>query len=165
MPGAWQRNSHCLFQQRIRFDTRAANEESPGYKRVPWLQRIVVHACTAHFKLICFFFDTINDFQHWRRKLSIANFPIANGFLSFIFILQALDIVAARFTWNGLPKAKGSFFVGVSPEFDIAIYTACALTKPNAICSFTMAGNSLQIQTYDVAHKTGLQVATAYPNI
>lgn len=78
---------------------------------------------------------------------------------------QPLNIVAARFTWNGLSKAKGSFFVGVSPEFDIAIYTACALTRPNASCSFTMAGTSLAIQTYDVAHKAGLQVATAYPNI
>lgn len=78
---------------------------------------------------------------------------------------QPLNIVAARFTWNGLSKAKGSFFVGVSPEFDIAIYTACALTRPNSSCSFTMAGTSLTIQTYDVAHKSGLQVATAYPNI
>lgn len=73
--------------------------------------------------------------------------------------------MAARFTWNGLSKAKGSFFVGVSPEFDIAIYTACALTRPNSSCFFTMAGTSLTIQTYDVAHKSGLQVATAYPNI
>lgn len=84
---------------------------------------------------------------------------------NFLLLFQPLNIVAARFTWNGLSKAKGSFFVGVSPEFDIAIYTACALTRPNSSCSFTMAETSLTIQTYDVAHKSGLQVATAYPNI
>ncbi|XP_061178285.1 uridylate-specific endoribonuclease-like [Saccostrea echinata] len=106
----------------------------------------------------------VSGFHNW-IQFYLEEKNSAINYQGWVSRKQPLNIVAARFTWNGLSKAKGSFFVGVSPEFDIAIYTACALTRPNAICSFAMAGNSLQIQTYDVAHKTGLQVATAYPNI
>lgn len=75
------------------------------------------------------------------------------------------EIMGAKFTWYGQMKTKGSFFMRVSPEFDLALYSVCALTKPSAICSFTMAGHSIRIQTWDVAHKTGSQIGSAYPAI
>ncbi|XP_067667898.1 uridylate-specific endoribonuclease-like [Haliotis asinina] len=73
------------------------------------------------------------------------------------------EIVGAQFTWNGHRKSKGSFFVASSPEFDMAIYSICALMHPNAVCSFTMNGHSIRIQTWDVSHKSGAQIASAYP--
>ncbi|XP_071106086.1 uridylate-specific endoribonuclease-like [Haliotis cracherodii] len=73
------------------------------------------------------------------------------------------EIVGAQFIWNGRRKAKGSFFVATSPEFDMAIYSICALVRPNAVCSFNMDGHSIRIQTWDVAHKSGSQIASAYP--
>ncbi|XP_061177793.1 uridylate-specific endoribonuclease D-like [Saccostrea echinata] len=106
----------------------------------------------------------VSGFHNW-IQFYLEEKKFAINYQGWVSKNQPLNIVAARFTWKGLSKAKGSFFVGVSPEFDIAIYTACTLTRPNASCSLTMAGNSLQIQTYDVGHKTGLQVGTAYPNI
>uniref|UniRef100_A0A194AK59 Uridylate-specific endoribonuclease n=1 Tax=Pinctada fucata TaxID=50426 RepID=A0A194AK59_PINFU len=41
------------------------------------------------------------------------------------------NMVAALFDWQGKTKSKGSFFYGVSPEFDIAIYSICALMHPS----------------------------------
>jgi poly(U)-specific endoribonuclease len=32
-----------------------------------------------------------------------------------------------QFTWNGVEKGVGSSFIGVSPEFEFALYTMCFL--------------------------------------
>ena len=32
-----------------------------------------------------------------------------------------------QFTWNGVLKNVGTSFIGVSPEFEIALYTMCFL--------------------------------------
>lgn len=71
----------------------------------------------------------------------------------------------AAFTWYGASKSLGSFFLGTSPEFDMALYTICALMFPNAKCNFTLLGNSVSIQTWDIAHKAGSQIGSAYPSI
>ncbi|ESP01981.1 hypothetical protein LOTGIDRAFT_230532 [Lottia gigantea] len=69
----------------------------------------------------------------------------------------------SQFRWNAIWKGLGSFFVGVSPEFDIAVYSVCALVHTGKRCSFTLNGSAVSIQTYDIGHKAGLQLATAYP--
>ena len=71
----------------------------------------------------------------------------------------------AAFTWFGGSKSKGSFFLGTSPEFDIALYSICALVHPNSLCRFTLEGFQVAIQTWDIGHKTGGQIGSAYPSI
>ncbi|XP_055958840.1 uridylate-specific endoribonuclease-like [Patella vulgata] len=79
------------------------------------------------------------------------------------WVSQALPrTVGSQFKWNGKWKGLGSFMVGVSPEFDVAVYSVCAIIKPNSICSFTLDGRAVSIQSYDIAHKSGIQLATAY---
>ena len=75
------------------------------------------------------------------------------------------DMKGAAFTWNGGYKSKGSFFLGTSPEFDLSVYTVCALTHPDTICNFQLQGNSVSIQTWDIGHKAGYQIGSAYPAI
>lgn len=36
---------------------------------------------------------------------------------------------SVKYTWGGKVKRSGSFFVGTSPEFDLALYTVCLLTR------------------------------------
>ncbi|KAK6173058.1 hypothetical protein SNE40_016592 [Patella caerulea] len=79
------------------------------------------------------------------------------------WVSQALPrTVGSQFKWNGKWKGLGSFLVGVSPEFDVAIYTVCAILKPNSVCSFTLDGRAVSIQSYNIGHKSGIQLATAY---
>ncbi|XP_041372098.1 poly(U)-specific endoribonuclease-like [Gigantopelta aegis] len=72
-------------------------------------------------------------------------------------------IVGSQFDWVGYWKSLGSFFLGTSPEFDMSLYSVCAIMHPNAVCSFHMNGSDVRIQTWDIGHKTGLQIASAYP--
>lgn len=105
--------------------------------------------------------STVSGFHNWiqfyiEEKNNRLNYY---GYISS----KEPDIIAAKFEWNGKMKTKGSFFIGVSPEFDMAIYTLCAMTHPNSICSFTIQGQTIQIQTWDINHKSGLQIGSAYP--
>lgn len=36
-------------------------------------------------------------------------------------------VLTLQFTWNGVEKSVGTSFIGVSPEFEIALYTMCFL--------------------------------------
>lgn len=88
--------------------------------------------------------------------------------LSFLYNNSLLhlqpDLIGSQFSWHhDLLKAKGSFFVGTSPEFEMAIYTICFLMKPNAACHIRLGGHSVSIQTYDNSNWSGQQIATAYP--
>ncbi|XP_067667011.1 uridylate-specific endoribonuclease B-like [Haliotis asinina] len=71
-------------------------------------------------------------------------------------------ILSARFSWKGRRKKVGNMFVGVSPEFDIAVYTLCFLLRPGGACKFNFQGHNITIQTYDNANVSGLQVGTAF---
>ncbi|KAM4794896.1 uridylate-specific endoribonuclease D-like [Rhinophrynus dorsalis] len=79
------------------------------------------------------------------------------------------DIFAFQFKWSTYLKTLGSFFIGSSPEFDMAIYTLCYVTRPDSLCSVKMGGNIFQIQTYTWANSTygngKRYVASSYPNI
>ncbi|XP_064597523.1 uridylate-specific endoribonuclease-like [Liolophura sinensis] len=74
------------------------------------------------------------------------------------------DLIGSQFSWHqGLLKSKGTFFVGTSPEFEMAIYTICFLMKPNDSCHIRLNGHSVSIKTYDNSNWSGKQIATAYP--
>ncbi|WAR17149.1 ENDOU-like protein [Mya arenaria] len=75
------------------------------------------------------------------------------------------NVKGAAFLWYGASKGKGSFFLGTSPEFDLSVYTVCALMYPDSRCNFVLQGTSLSIQTWDIAHKAGYQIGSAYPAI
>eukprot|EP00079_Xenopus_tropicalis_P021792 XP_012813299.1 PREDICTED: poly(U)-specific endoribonuclease-D isoform X2 [Xenopus tropicalis] len=79
------------------------------------------------------------------------------------------DVYAFQLKWNTYLKTIGSFFVGSSPEFDIAMYTLCYVTRPDSLCTVQMGGSTFQIQTYTWANSTygngKRYVASSYPNI
>ncbi|NP_001104223.1 poly(U)-specific endoribonuclease-D precursor [Xenopus laevis] len=79
------------------------------------------------------------------------------------------DIYAFQLKWSTYLKTLGSFFIGSSPEFDIAMYTLCYVTRPDSLCSVKMGGSIFQIQTYTWANSTygngKRYVASSYPNI
>ncbi|XP_018422097.1 PREDICTED: poly(U)-specific endoribonuclease-D-like [Nanorana parkeri] len=77
------------------------------------------------------------------------------------------DVIGAQFTWSGYLKNIGSMFIGSSPEFDLAVFTVCYVTRPDSVCTVRMGGQTLRIQTYTWANSTygnaKRYVASSYP--
>ncbi|KAF0038491.1 hypothetical protein F2P81_008975 [Scophthalmus maximus] len=69
-------------------------------------------------------------------------------------------ILALQFSWKNGIKPKGSIFIGVSPEFEFALYTLCFLTSPNERVK-------VQFSFYDVEivchHYNQKHIGTTYP--
>ncbi|KAM4044854.1 uridylate-specific endoribonuclease D-like [Anomaloglossus baeobatrachus] len=79
------------------------------------------------------------------------------------------DVFAFQFKWSTYLKTLGSFFIGSSPEFDIAMYTLCYVTRPDSLCTVQLGDASLKIQTYSWANSSygngKRYLASSYPNI
>ncbi|KAG8452559.1 hypothetical protein GDO86_004373 [Hymenochirus boettgeri] len=79
------------------------------------------------------------------------------------------DIFAFQLKWSTYLKTLGSFIVGSSPEFDMAMYTLCYVTRPDKLCNIKIGGKTSKIQTYTWANSTygngKRYVASSYPNI
>lgn len=77
------------------------------------------------------------------------------------------DVLGMQFDWDGYFKEIGSAFIGSSPEFDLAIYTLCYITRPGKICRVSLGGNTQSIQTYTwdkSSYGDGKKyIASAYP--
>ena len=81
----------------------------------------------------------------------------------FLFPLQPDEnkhILALQFSWKNGIKPKGSIFIGVSPEFEFALYTLCFLTSPNERVK-------VQFSYYDVEivchHYNQKHIGTTFP--
>ncbi|XP_064624374.1 uridylate-specific endoribonuclease C-like [Lineus longissimus] len=70
--------------------------------------------------------------------------------------------VTIKFTWLNKWKPFGGFFVGTSPEWELAMSTVCFLLRPNGKCEFQMNGRTQEITSYDYHGHSDL-IATAYP--
>ncbi|XP_069828357.1 uridylate-specific endoribonuclease D-like [Dendropsophus ebraccatus] len=77
------------------------------------------------------------------------------------------DVYGFQFKWSTYLKTIGSMFIGTSPEFEFAVYTLCYVTRPDSVCTLTMGGQTLKIQTYTWANSSygngKRYVASAYP--
>lgn len=72
------------------------------------------------------------------------------------------NIIAVDYDWRGRHKSMGTFFVGTSPEFDMALYSLSGLTNTSQVL---LNGHTVHLQFYDLERVNGLQVASAYPII
>ncbi|CAH3159334.1 unnamed protein product, partial [Porites evermanni] len=69
--------------------------------------------------------------------------------------------IKVRFTWKGASKPKGSsFYVGTSPAFEVALYTACFFGEPG-YCTCNVDGKQLMIKT--IKCQNTAMVRTSYP--
>ncbi|XP_072539173.1 uridylate-specific endoribonuclease A [Salminus brasiliensis] len=77
------------------------------------------------------------------------------------------DVLGMQFMWDGYYKQVGSSIIGCSPEFDLAVYTLCYITRPGKLCRLSLGGKQLNIQTYTwdkTTYGDGKKyIASAYP--
>lgn len=69
-------------------------------------------------------------------------------------------LLTIQFAWKGEVKPKGSSFIGVSPEFEIALYTVCYLMGHQAY-KITLGGEAVIIK----CHQTAGKIGTCYPQM
>lgn len=67
-------------------------------------------------------------------------------------------LLTIQFSWKGEVKPKGSSLIGVSPEFEITLYTTVFLMGYEAV-NLVLGGDDVIIKCYQTARKIG----TCYP--
>ncbi|XP_026885666.2 poly(U)-specific endoribonuclease-C [Electrophorus electricus] len=68
-----------------------------------------------------------------------------------------------QFSWHGLVKPVGSTFVGVSPEFEMAVFTILFLTS--TVKTTVAIVNMDKYQMELVVHRHGRSIGTSYPKL
>ena len=75
-------------------------------------------------------------------------------------------LLTLQFAWNGVEKFVGTSFIGVSPEFEMALYTMCFLvgSEENEVHLDTGAGDTfgLLIKCYSMAED---KIGTTFPEV
>lgn len=70
-------------------------------------------------------------------------------------------LINVAFTWKGFNKAgSSSFYIGTSPAFEMALYTACFFGEPGD-CTCKIDSQQLKIKT--INFKNAGMVLTSYP--
>ena len=72
------------------------------------------------------------------------------------------NFLTVQFAWNKDVKPKGSMFVGVSPEFEISLYTVCYLMGHDSYI-VELNGEPVMIKAYKTAGKIGTTFAQNPP--
>ena len=66
------------------------------------------------------------------------------------------------FTWGDEQKPHGSFLVGTSPEYEMALYTTCILARADRKCQFTLGGRHVTLTTHVFKRGNVQHVSSAY---
>jgi len=69
-------------------------------------------------------------------------------------------LLTVQFSWQGEVKPKGGMFLGISPEFEVALYTVCHLMGHSSY-KFAFDGDEVIIKCHTTAGKIG----TCYPQL
>uniref|UniRef100_A0A915PWV8 Endoribonuclease n=1 Tax=Setaria digitata TaxID=48799 RepID=A0A915PWV8_9BILA len=80
-----------------------------------------------------------------------------------VFLGQKL-MALLKFNWENQIK-KTTFFIGTSPEFDMALNTLCFLTRPSKQCTIILENCPFAIITQPVVHQGTIFLKTAYPTV
>ncbi|XP_076869741.1 uridylate-specific endoribonuclease A [Brachyhypopomus gauderio] len=111
----------------------------------------------------------VSGFHNWVRFYLMEKQGLLN-YYSHSFDgpwLSYPDVLGMQFMWDGYYKQVGSAIIGSSPEFDLAVYTLCYITRPGKQCHLSLGGKSLPIQTYTwdkTTYGDGKKyIASAYP--
>ncbi|KJH41965.1 endoribonuclease XendoU [Dictyocaulus viviparus] len=81
------------------------------------------------------------------------------------FIIKRGNVMAAvKFTWKGDLKRSGSLLIGTSPEFDMALYTLCFLSRRGRQeCKIELDGCPISITSYELIQNNKVFIGTIFP--
>ncbi|XP_071836475.1 uridylate-specific endoribonuclease B-like [Apostichopus japonicus] len=103
----------------------------------------------------------VNGFHNWIQFYELEK----QGALDYYgnFGMSQPDHLGVQFYWSGRKKPLTSIMLGVSTEFELAIYMACFLENPGSQTSFTITDGAnswpIKVQTYT---QNTVHVGSAY---
>ncbi|XP_033645028.1 poly(U)-specific endoribonuclease-like isoform X2 [Asterias rubens] len=113
--------------------TRKASKDTSGFE----------HVFTGEFSDS----SSVSGFHNWVRMYLLEQEGVMNyyGYMN----IQEPNQILYQFEWENRVKPITSIMHGVSPEFEMAIFSTCFLTRRNAVCDMTINGGSASVQTWD----------------
>ncbi|XP_035283618.1 poly(U)-specific endoribonuclease-C-like isoform X2 [Anguilla anguilla] len=72
-------------------------------------------------------------------------------------------VLNVQFSWNGLVKPVGSCFIGVSPEFEVALFTIVFLKSTVRVTHTVINVDEYQLEV--VVYRHGRSIGTSYPKL
>ncbi|KHJ79100.1 endoribonuclease XendoU, partial [Oesophagostomum dentatum] len=81
------------------------------------------------------------------------------------FVIKRGNVMASlKFTWKGDLKRSGSVLIGTSPEYDMALYTLCFLSRRGRQqCDVEIDGCPFSITSYDIVQNNKVFIGTIFP--
>ncbi|KHJ97401.1 hypothetical protein OESDEN_02625 [Oesophagostomum dentatum] len=75
-------------------------------------------------------------------------------------------MASLKFTWGSALKKSGSLLIGTSPEYDMALYTMCFLSRrgKNELCEVEVDGTPISITSFDMIQNGKAYIGTIYPS-
>lgn len=72
-------------------------------------------------------------------------------------------VLNLQFSWNGLVKPVGSCFIGVSPEFEVALFTIVFFLSDERVTKVTVKVDEYLLEI--VVYRFGRSIGTSYPKM
>ncbi|KAJ3581986.1 hypothetical protein NHX12_016014 [Muraenolepis orangiensis] len=72
-------------------------------------------------------------------------------------------VLTLQFSWKGLVKPLGGSFIGVSPEFEVALFTIVFLMSTEKMTSVLVKVDEYVLEL--VVYRHGLSIGTSYPKL
>ncbi|CAI5439242.1 unnamed protein product [Caenorhabditis angaria] len=109
--------------------------------------------------------NEVSGMHNWLRfytleKNSTQNFDYKG------YIVKRFNVMAAlKFKWDRDLKRSGSILIGTSPEFDMALYTLCFLSRRGRdTCNVELNGCPLQITSYEIYQQNKVYIGSIFPS-
>ncbi|VDD87960.1 unnamed protein product [Enterobius vermicularis] len=86
------------------------------------------------------------------------------GYLIKRYVYFTNVMAALKYSWKKEIKRTGSFLIGTSPEFDMALYTLCFLSRRGRhTCQVEVDGCPLQITSHDLIQRGKVYIGSVFP--
>ena len=84
----------------------------------------------------------------------------------FVVVLQPDEddhVLNLQFSWKGLVKPIGGSFIGVSPEFEVALFTIIFLMSTDKMTSVVVKVDEYVLEL--VVYRHGRSIGTSFPKL
>ncbi|XP_068626494.1 endoribonuclease CG2145-like [Battus philenor] len=87
------------------------------------------------------------------------------GYLKYLQLNDKGVVLKLHFNQQGINKPVNTMFIGTSPEFEIALYTVCFVTRQGDDCQLKLGNKDVNIITHNFRYRSKNFIGSAYPQI